>query len=77
MEFLAKFKSSPILSLILGLGCLAMDLIEWRSGLVIYHGEHHRGNWDFTFLLVLFGACGLWLTVSGIWGLCRPMSGDA
>ena len=72
MDLLARFKRSPIYSLILGLITLVGLGIEWHGGKVYYKSEHYSGHWDFYFLLAFFGVVGLFLTVSGIWGLCRP-----
>ena len=72
MDFLARFKQSPIYSVMLGLILLLALGVEWRGGLLYYKGAHTTGNWDFYFLLILEGTCGSFLTVSGIWGLLRP-----
>lgn len=74
--FLARFKRSPIYSLILGLISLGLTGYEWSSGQVYYRGRHYAGNWDFYFLLAFFGFCGLGLTVIGIRGLFRPSQDD-
>jgi hypothetical protein len=77
MDFIARFKESPIYSLILGLFCLGALAIEWHTGALNYHGVHRAGNWDFYFLLIFFGVCGLGLTGIGIWSLIRPsLKGD-
>ncbi len=70
------FKRSPIVGLILGLILLGVLLVEWRSGVVHFHGVRRVGDWDYYPALVIDGLAGVGITVISVWRMIWPSADD-